>query len=129
MSAKLQSVHNLVPTDNKTLLLLTIRDEESVLIKPGLTFLIRNLGIKDGKAYINANTSIYRSYDLPVSAELTSKALALLSPPSEMVEVKDSRSASGFISLQGKIISVSLYSTTLNQNLIYCHNSHGVHIT
>lgn len=91
-TAEWSSVKQYALTDGERVMLASQWGEVNSPLTENATYLFRNLVTKENKAFINPNTVIFKSYDLPVSENMLAKAAQLLYPPSPEVQLQDRRS-------------------------------------
>lgn len=73
------------------------------------TYVFKNLNIRDGHIYFNANSALFKSYPIIIPEELIKRATDMLHPPSPLIHVSKVKSdmTSKYFSLCGKVVNVS----------------------
>lgn len=105
--AKWEDVIHAALSDGKNSYILSGQIENMNSISVGNTYMCKNMVLKGTKAFKNCNTVMYRSYNLEVPKTIEAQALSLLNPPSTLVKTPEDLRSGGFLTLQGKILSIS----------------------
>lgn len=109
VEAEWTSLSQCVLTDGQALYLLTLPEGKEDRVVHNMTYVFKNLVLKESRAYYNDNTMSFKSYDMDVSPEIVDRATHLLLPPSTPVSTVDAKtSAAQYMTVVGQVTSVSI---------------------